>query len=104
MFVHSFFLFNIFAVLFKPSFLHVTFREGHAPLNFVAFFTVINSFKDSNYRFTDSAKYNRAPARGGGGRGPISLVWILKRLVSVFVNASRRCLRLNENFLSLSEF
>ena len=43
-------------------------------------------------------------ARGGGGGGPISLVWILKRLVSVFVNASRRCLKLNENSLSLSEF
>ena len=41
---------------------------------------------------------------GVGGGGPMSLVWILKRLVSVFINASRRCRKLNENSLSLSEF
>ena len=29
---------------------------------------------------------------------------ILKRLVLVFINASRRCRKLNDNFLSLSEF
>ena len=39
--------------------------------------------------------------RGGGG-GSISLAWILKRLLSVY--ASRRCRKLNENSLSLSEF
>ena len=38
------------------------------------------------------------------GGSPISLVWILKRLVSVFINTSRRCRKLNENSLSLSEF
>ena len=38
------------------------------------------------------------------GGAPMSLVWILKRLVSVFINASRRCRKLNENSLSLSEF
>ena len=38
-----------------------------------------------------------------GGEAPMSLVWILKRLVSVFINASRRCRKLNENSLSLSE-
>ena len=31
------------------------------------------------------------------GGAPMSLVWILKRLVSVFINASRRCRKLNEN-------
>ena len=41
---------------------------------------------------------------GRGGGGSISLAWILKRLVSVFINASRRCRKLNENSLSLSEF
>ena len=30
-------------------------------------------------------------------RGPMSLVRILKRFVSVFTNASRRCRKLNEN-------
>ena len=35
---------------------------------------------------------------------PMSLVWILKRLVSVFINAARRCRKFNENSLSLSEF
>ena len=34
----------------------------------------------------------------------MSLVCILKRLVSVFFNASRRCPKLNENFFSLLEF
>ena len=38
------------------------------------------------------------------GGAPMSLVWILKRLVSVFINASRRCRKLNENSLPLSEF
>ena len=47
MFVHSFFL----------SYLSSS-REGHAPLNFVTFRTVIDSFKDCNYLFTDLAKYN----------------------------------------------
>ena len=47
MFVQSFFLLYL-----------STFREGHAPLNFVGFPTVIDSFKDSNYLFTDLAKYN----------------------------------------------
>ena len=42
--------------------------------------------------------------RGGGGGGSISLAWILKRLLSVFINASRRGRKLNENSLSLSEF
>ena len=42
------------------------------------------------------------PGVGGGG-GPMSLVWILKRLVSVFINAWRRCRKLNETSLSLSE-
>ena len=41
---------------------------------------------------------------GGGGAAPMSLVCILKCLVSVFKNASRRCRKLNENSLSLSEF
>ena len=36
--------------------------------------------------------------------GLTSLASILKRLVSVFKNASRRCWKLNENSLSLSEF
>ena len=40
----------------------------------------------------------------GGGVAPMSLVCILKCLVSVFKNASRRCRKLNENSLSLSEF
>ena len=34
----------------------------------------------------------------------MSLVCILKRLVSVFINASHRCPKLNENSLSLSGF
>ena len=34
---------------------------------------------------------------GGWGGGPMSLVWILKSLVSVFINASRRC-RNRRNF------
>ena len=38
------------------------------------------------------------------GGAPMSVVWILKRLVSVFIDASRRCRKLNENSLSLSEF
>ena len=28
----------------------------------------------------------------------MSVVWILKRLVSVFIDASRRCRKLNEKF------
>ena len=40
----------------------------------------------------------------GGGGAPMSLVCILKCLVSVFKNASRRCRKLNEHSLSLSEF
>ena len=47
MFVYSFFLLYL-----------STFREGHALLSFVAFPTVIDSCKDSNYLFTDLAKYN----------------------------------------------
>ena len=31
----------------------------------------------------------RGPASGGGGRGPMLPVWILKCLVSVFINACR---------------
>ena len=38
------------------------------------------------------------------GEGPISLARILKRPVSVFINASRHCWKLNKNSLSLSEF
>ena len=38
------------------------------------------------------------------GGAPMSVVWILKRHVSVFIDASRRCGKLNENSLSLSEF
>ena len=34
----------------------------------------------------------------------MSLVLISKRLMSVFINASRRCRKLIENYLSLSEF
>ena len=44
---------------------------------------------------------------GGGGWawGPMSLVWILKRLMSVLIsNASRRYRKLNENSLFLPEF
>ena len=41
---------------------------------------------------------------GGGAWGPMLLIWILKRLVSVSLNASRRCQKLNKNPLSLSEF
>ena len=40
----------------------------------------------------------------GGGGGPTSLVSILKRLMSVYINASHLCRELNENSLSLSEF
>ena len=40
----------------------------------------------------------------GGEGSPMSLVWILKDLVSVFINASCRCRKLNKNSLSLSEF
>ena len=43
---------------------------------------------------------NRGPARGG----PVSLVRILKCPVSVFYQCSRRCRKLDENGLSLSEF
>ena len=38
------------------------------------------------------------------GGGAMTLVCILKCLVSVFINASRRCRKLNENSLSLLEF
>ena len=41
---------------------------------------------------------------GGGGGGPMLLVWILKRLMSVFINSSHHCWKLNENSLSLSKF
>ena len=41
----------------------------------------------------------------GGWVSPMSLVWILKRLLSVLIlNGSRRYRKLNENSLSLSEF
>ena len=51
------------------------------------------------------ATFLSTPASYGHEEGaPMSLVWILKRLVSVFINASRRCRKLNENSLSLSEF
>ena len=48
--------------------------------------------------------YNNSAYEALPGGAPMSLVWILKCLVSVFINASRRCRKLNENSLSLSEF
>ena len=47
-------------------------------------------------------KIEALPGEGGGG--PMSLVWILKHLMSMFVNASRRCRELNKNSLSLLDF
>ena len=40
----------------------------------------------------------------GGGSHVARLNFQVKRLVSVFINVSRRCRKLNENSLSLSEF
>ena len=44
------------------------------------------------------------PCQGRGGGGPMSLVWILKHFMSMFVNASRCCRELNKNSLSLLNF
>ena len=64
-------------------------------------------------RFLERAKFSRRRQEGDRCTqspntviwgGPMSLVWILKRLVSVFINASCRCRKMNENSLSLSEF
>ena len=46
----------------------------------------------------------KTEALPGEGGGPMSLVWILKHLMSMFVNASRRCRELNKNSLSLLDF
>ena len=42
------------------------------------------------------------PARGGGG-GPMSPVWILKRLVSVFINACHSYCQLCRHYRNLAE-
>ena len=47
-------------------------------------------------------KIEALPGEGGGG--PMSLVWILKHFMSMFVNASRCCRELNKNSLSLLNF
>ena len=50
-------------------------------------------------RFQDQ-RFHKRPFQGGGG-GPMSPVWILKRLVSVFVNA---CRLLSEEVVSCRDF
>ena len=50
------------------------------------------------HTFAYSSRWRRKPWQEAlPGGAPMSLVWILKRLVSVFINASRRCRKLNEN-------
>ena len=63
-------------------------------------------FKDLNRpcicRGTDKWRWKlKKPCQGGV---PCRSTEILKRVVSVFINASCRCPKLNENSLSLSEF
>ena len=68
-------------------------------------------YKQVTYNSCTTAYYNRPwcslrPRQGGGG-GRVSHVARLNfknRLLSVFINASRRCRKLNENALSISEF
>ena len=44
------------------------------------------------------------PYQGRAGGGPVSLVGMLKCFVSVLINASHSCQKLNKNSLSMSEF
>ena len=65
-------------------------------------------YKQVTYNSCTTAYYNRPwwslrPCQGGGGVSHVALNF-KKRLLSVFINASRRCRKLNENALSLSEF
>ena len=72
-------------------------QSKDCPQNKLLFLTYMTN---SSLRNSSVLYHKRGPARGWGVGGPMSPVWILKRLVSVFINACR----LLSGLLSLSQF